>query len=162
VLAQPGTLRAGLEAGIASAASAPAVGLACQGSGLSWRGKINKFKEKDFLLCPFSPIHAYISSPRQLVSCLHKAASHRAGCFLVRSIRFTCNGKHTSGTAGRCLASVKMAPEKTGEGCWFSPSGKQKRQYHTSWFAANASRRASLHAVCNVGRFGMNEAFFGF
>lgn len=54
---QPGALRAGLQVSVASAASAlvPAVVLACWAKRFSWRGRINKFKEKDFLLRPFSP-----------------------------------------------------------------------------------------------------------
>lgn len=57
---------------------------------------------------------------------------------------------------------VKMALEKTREACWFSPSGIGKRQSHISQFSANVSCGTSLHVICNVGRFGMNEAFFRF
>lgn len=60
---------------------------------------------------------------------------------------------------GGVLSGVQMALEKAGEDCWFSPGGTGKRQSRISQFSANTSQGASLHAVCNEGRFGMNEAF---
>lgn len=63
---------------------------------------------------------------------------------------------------GGVRPGVKMAPEKTGEDCWVSAGGIWKRQSHISRFSANTSCGASLHAVCDICRFAMNEAFFRF
>lgn len=148
--------------GIASAASAPALArvLACWANGFSRRGTIITCKERDFLLCPVFPSLCLGTCPFSSWSA--QAASCRACCFLAHSIRFTCNGKRTSGTAGRCSAGCENGFGEDGGGLLvFSQWHREEAISHFFVFSKRIPRsRASLHTVCNVGRFGMNEAFF--